>query len=277
MAERQAIDLNYVEHGRGGAGPVVLLHGFPLSGAMWDDLVDALTPAYHVVVPDLRGHGKSGAPAGPYTMADYVADVAALLDRLDIERAAVIGLSMGGYVSMALGQAHPERILALVLADTKAPGDDESVRRARAEQAAQIQAEGLERFIESQIPRMLAPTTVRERPDLVERYRAIVGGTRPAAVAAALSGLSMRSDMTPALGQITCPTLVVVGAEDAVTPPFEARRIADAVPRARLVVIEGVGHMANWEAPDRFNAAVRGFLDGVLGRSPAGHLEPRHG
>src|SRR2546429_482892 len=132
---RPPISLRYVEHGVGGAGPVVLLHGFPLNGAMWDDLVPALTDPYPLIVPDLRGHGATEAPSGPYETVDYAGDVVALLDRLRIERAAVVGLSMGGYILLQLLVHAADRMSAVVLADTMGRADSAERRQARAAQA----------------------------------------------------------------------------------------------------------------------------------------------
>lgn len=261
---RPAIALQYVEHGAGGAGPVVLLHGFPLAGRMWDELVAALADRYHLIVPDLRGHGASEAPEGPYEMADHAADVLALLDRLGVQQAVPIGLSMGGYITMQLLAREPERIRAAVLADTMGSADAPERRQARAEQAEVIRAQGLAPFAEMVLPRMFAPATFRDRPDLVERFRELILSQRPEAVIAALQGLAARPDMLDALRAVRCPTLIVVGAEDAATTPEDGRRLAEAIPGARLVLIDGAGHMSNWEQPEAFNQAVRSFLDEVL-------------
>ncbi len=250
--------LDYTERGSGPA--VLLLHGFPLTRAMWDDQVEPLAERFRTIVPDLRGHGSSPASDGPFTMDDYVADLVALIDRLGVERAALVGLSMGGYVILNLIARHPERVWAIVLADTRAPADAEEVRQVRQEQAQLVLAGGTEQFVEMQVPRMVAPSTVVERSGVVERYRAMVRANRPTSIAAALAGLAARDDMTSTLESIGVPTLVVVGAEDVSTPPSESRLLAERVPGARLVTLEGVGHLSNMEAPDRFNAALIPFL-----------------
>jgi 3-oxoadipate enol-lactonase len=261
MSQPAAIELHYTERGPRDAPAVVLLHGFPLDGTMWDDQLDALAARYRAVVPDLRGHGRSEAPPGPYLMAEHVADVRALLDRLGIERAALVGLSMGGYVTMNFLAAHPERVWAAALVDTRAEGDTELTKQNRALQAQDVLANGMGPFIEAAIPRMYAPRTIRERPQLVERYRRIVERARPPAVAAALGGLAARPDVTDVLRGVTCPVLVVVGSEDILTPPADARHITEAAPNARLEVIEGAGHLANIEAPEEVNRLLLDFLD----------------
>jgi 3-oxoadipate enol-lactonase len=259
------IPLHYVEHGVGGAGPVVLLHGFPLTGAMWDDLLPSLTDRYHVVVPDLRGHGATEAPEGPYETADYAADVLALLDRLGVERAAVVGLSMGGYVAIQLMTRAPERLSAVVLADTMGRADSEERRQARAHQADVIRSDGLDAVADLVLPRMFSPPVFVERPALVERFRRTITSQRPHAVVAALQGLAARPDLLEALTEVDVPTVVVVGAEDALTTPADSRELASVIRGAELVVLEGAGHMSCWEDPAGFNAAVRGFLDRTVG------------
>ena len=262
---RPPIPLQYVEHGVGGAGPVVLLHGFPLTGAMWDELVPALADRYHVVVPDLRGHGATDAPDGPYETADYAADVLALLDRLGAERAAVVGLSMGGYVALQLMTRAPERLSAVVLADTMGRADSEERRQLRMQQADVILADGLAAFADLVLPRMFAPPTYVERPALVERFRQTITSQRPEAVVAALQGLAARPDMLDALRRVDLPALVLVGSEDALTTPADSQELASVIQGAELVVLEGAGHMSCWEHPAGFNAAVRDFLDRTVG------------
>lgn len=262
---RPPISLRYVEHGEPDAPSVILLHGFPLNGAMWDDVVPALGDAYRAIVPDLRGHGASEAPAGPYATIDYAADVIALLDTLGVERVAVVGLSMGGYVALQLMTRWPDRLTAVVLADTSGRGDGEERRQARAAQAQVIERDGLGAFAELVLPRMFAPTVFDERPRLVERFRETIAGQRPHAVIAALQGLASRPDMLEPLATVHLPTLVLVGSEDAATTPHDARELAEVIQDAELVVVDGAGHMSCWEDPATFNAAVRDFLDRTHG------------
>jgi 3-oxoadipate enol-lactonase len=262
---RQAIPLHYVEYGVGGIGPVILLHGFPLLGSMWDEQVAALADRYHLVVPDLRGHGASPVPAGPYLMADYAADVLGLLDNLGAPTATLVGLSMGGYIVMEILAEAPERVRAVVLADTRAPGDDTEARRqARTGQIEAIRTEGLGRFAEITLPRMFSAVAFSDRPDLVERFRQIIVGQRPEAVIDAARGIAARDSMLDAMRKVTCPTLILVGSEDAATTPADAEALASVIPGSSMVVLDGAGHMSNWEAPEAFNQAVRGFLDRTL-------------
>jgi pimeloyl-ACP methyl ester carboxylesterase len=198
-------------------------------------------------------------------MADHAADVLALMDTLGAQTATLVGLSMGGYVAMEVLAEAPERVRALVLADTRAPGDDADARRqSRAAQIEAIRTKGLAHFAEITLPRMFSTAAYRDRPDLVDRFRQIIVGQRPGAVIAAAQGIAARQNMLDTLRQVTCPTLVLVGSEDAATTPADAQQLVATIPGSTLVVFKGAGHMSNWEAPEPFNQAVRTFLDQTL-------------
>lgn len=264
---RPPISLRYTEHGVGGAGPVVLLHGFPLNRAMWDEIVPALADLYHVIVPDLRGHGETEAPDGIYEMADHAGDVLSLLDTLGHQKAAIVGLSMGGYITLQLLTRAPERLLAAVLADTMGRADTDERKAARAAQAEVIRKDGLGAFAELVLPRMFAPSVPTERPALVERFRQTITSQRPEAVVSALLGIAARPDMLEPLSTVHVPTLVLVGAEDQATTPEHSEELAKVIPGATLVVLPGAGHMSNWEDTEGFNRAVRTFLDRTVSGS----------
>jgi pimeloyl-ACP methyl ester carboxylesterase len=248
----------------GGVGPaVLLLHAFPLSGAMWREQAGRLRGRYRVIVPDLRGFGGSDAPPGPLTMDQQADDVAALLEHLGIGRAAVAGLSMGGYIAFALWRRHPEKAAALVLADTKAGADSDEGRAGREANARLAEEQGAGAIAEKMIPNLVAAGAPQA---LRDELRGLITANSTDGIAGALRGMAMRPDSTPDLSGITVPTLVIVGAQDALTPPEEARKIAAGVagPSA-LVELPEVGHLANMEAPDAFGAAVEEFLDGIGG------------
>lgn len=262
---RQPIPLRYAEYGVGGAGPVVLLHGFPLNRGMWDEVVPALADRYHVIVPDLRGHGETEAPDGPYSVVEFANDVIALLDSLGHPKAAIVGLSMGGYISLQLLTRTPERLTACVLADTSGRADTEERKQARAAQAEVIRKDGLGAFANLVLPRMFSASAFTGRPDLVERFRQTITSQQPEAVVAALQALASRPEMLERLKTVEVPTLVLVGSEDAATTPQESHDLAAAIPDATLVVLPGAGHMSNWEDPEGFSRAVRTFLDRTVG------------
>ena len=243
---------------------LLLLHGFPHLGTLWDPMRAALAalPGAHsreVLAPDLRGF--SGEPVSPpHTIDRYADDLVALLDARGVERAVVCGLSMGGYVALAMWRRHPARVHALVLADTRAGADDEAQRGRRVELAARARAEGSEAVALAQLTGAVGKTTRARHPERVESLRALMARVPVDAIVGALEAMRTRPDATPLLASITVPTLVIVGDEDVLTPPREARALAAAIPGARLVQIPGAGHVSCWERPDTFAAALADFL-----------------
>jgi len=265
----RGIRLHWRERGRG--EPVVFLHPFPLNGEAWADQLDRLPDRWHLLAPDLRGFGRSetGEGGGPLRMDQLADDVAAFLDHRGLGRVVVCGLSMGGYVAFALWRRHRERVRALVLCDTRAEADGEAQRRARALLALRVQRDGAGAAADALLPGLLSERTRRERPELEDRVRALIESTPRATIVRALEGLAERSDSTDLLPGITVPTLVIVGAEDTVTPPSVAEAMASRIPGARLRVIEGAGHLSNMEAPAAFDTVLVHFLEATGAHAPA--------
>jgi len=255
------IDGGWLEYDvRGEGAALVLLHAFPLGMSMWDGQCEALAPAYRVVRFGARGFGESDLADGPLTMERIADDAAALLDALGIERAVVGGCSMGGYAAFAFARRHPHRLAGLVLQDTKAGADTEEARQSRFELARRVLDEGPRVAADAFLPKLLGQTTQRERPQLAAVLRERILATRPEAIASALHGLAAREDSRATLAAIRVPTLVLVGEEDAITPPAEAEAIARGVSGARLVRIPRAGHLANLENPPEVDRALRQFL-----------------
>jgi pimeloyl-ACP methyl ester carboxylesterase len=201
-------------------------------------------------------------------MADFADDLVALLDALQISEPVVFcGLSMGGYVAFQFWRKHADRLRAMILCDTRAVADTPEAAAARAAMADRVLREGPAPLMETMLPRVLGATTRRQRPDLVENVRQVMLATDPRGLAAASRGLAERPDMTASLPQIGCPTLVVVGSEDAVSGPAEMRGIAEAIPGARFVEIPSAGHLAPLEKPAVVNAAIAEFLTPLPGRA----------
>lgn len=260
-ARINGINLAYTDQGSG--MPLVFLHAFPLNSAMWEPQVTALATRFRVVTPDLRGHGESDAPLWRYTMDQFADDVKGLLDHLSITRAVLIGLSMGGYILFACQRKYPERITALVLADTRAQADTEEGKMNRFALAQVAYREGAGAVAEAMLPRLLSPASLQGRPDLVAQVRSIIMRNQVSGIAGDLMAMADRPDSVPILKQIACPTLVIVGEADQATPPADARLMAEAIPGARLDMIPAAGHLANLEQPEAFNRAVRSFLETI--------------
>lgn len=249
-----------------GSGPVVvLLHGYPLSRAMWAAQRRDLAKRYRVVTPDMRGMGETPASESEVSMEMLADDVAALLEHLGITGPIVLGgLSMGGYVAQAFAAVHPDRLRGLILMDTRAVGDTPEAAGKREETAVEVLKTGdVRTVVQPLIPKMFAASTLAD-PERIEPMKAVMEATSPQGIAGALRGMAVRPDRRGDLANIRVPTLVVVGAEDAISPPTEAQAIADAISDSRFVVISEAGHMAPWENPEAVNAAILDFLDRLV-------------
>ena len=246
-----------------GSGPaVVLIHGYPFDGAMWSGVARALASRFRVLKPDLPGRGETAAPSAG-TIEDSADFVAAILAELP-GPAGVAGFSMGGYVALALARRHPETLAALALVDTRAAADDESGKAKRDEAIATLRTGGVGAIAEGLLPKLLSPLSLSNR-DLLERARRIMLRQKPETVEADLTAMRDRSDALGSLSEIAVPTLVVVGEQDALTPPADSQAMAEAIPGARLVTVAGAGHLTPMERPGAVAAALSDFFGTALG------------
>src|SRR5215217_8306526 len=252
------INLAYTDSGAG--RPIVLIHGYPFNRSLWIEQISALSSSYRVIAPDLRGFGDSDASQDPSTMDRLAADVAALMDHLEIARATIGGLSMGGYVALAFYKQFASRVRALVLADTRAQADTAEAKQTREQQAEKALSEGMAGIADAMLPKLLTPETVSKHPDIVKRVRDMMLQTKPEGAAAALRGMAEREDQTALLPKITVPTLILVGAEDAITPVADSENMHHAIDNSRLVVLDHAGHVSNLERTLQFNDELLHFL-----------------
>ncbi len=243
-----------------GTPPLLLIHGFPLDRALWAGQLRGLAGVARVIAPDLRGFGETGTPPGAVTMDGYADDLLALLDTLGVRETVVAGLSMGGYIALALYRKNPASVRGLVLADTKAGPDSPDGKKARDDFIVLARTQGAGAIGDRMLPKMLTPKTAAERADIVAAARAMMARQPVDGVVAALEAMRDRPDSTPMLAEITTPTLVVTGAQDTLIPPTEAESMREAIRGARLVSIPGAAHLSNLDQPDTFNAALRNFL-----------------
>ncbi len=240
--------------------PLVLLHGFPLSAQMWEAVLPALAEAAQVVAVDLRGFGESQAPESGYAMEALAGDVLALADSLGLERFAVAGHSMGGYVAFRVAARAPHRLAALLLVDSRAEADDEAGRCRREEAIRRILGGGREEFLAEFVSRLVSPQTRRRAPRLWEELRAMAARVPEHVLVGCLAGMRDRPDSRPLLATLSVPVLVVVGEEDDITPPASARAMAEAAGRGALALIPEAGHTPPIERPVATAEAMVGFL-----------------
>lgn len=253
------IEMAYTDTGAG--RPLVLIHGYPFNRSLWNDQIPALSDSHRIIAPDLRGFGETEVSLEPSTMSLLAADVAALMDHLEIPRATIGGLSMGGYVALAFYKQFPARVRALVLADTRAQADTEEGKQTRAQHAEKALSEGMAGIADAMLPKLLTPETVSKHPEIVKRVRDMMLKTKPEGAAAALRGMAQREDQTELLPKITVPTLILVGAEDAITPVADSEKMHQAIKGSSLVVLDHAGHVSNLERTQQFNDALLQFLN----------------
>jgi pimeloyl-ACP methyl ester carboxylesterase len=247
--------------------PALFVHAFPLSAEMWDPQLASPPAGWRFIAPDLRGFGRSSHRSGATSVEAHARDLVALLDALAIDRAVVVGLSMGGYVALALVRAAPQRVRALVLCDTRADADSDDARANRQRLREQLRDGGPVAVAETMVPRLVGPTTMREQPGVVARVRGLIVASAAPGIDDAIVALMTRPDSTSGLVLIDVPTLLVVGEEDGLTPIALHERMREHIPGSRLVVIPGAGHLSNLECPDQFNEALSGFLQALGGAS----------
>jgi len=260
MASAKINNFNLVYTDTGIGRPIVLIHGYPFNRSLWTEQVMVLSTSFRVIAPDLRGFGDSDAVPGTATMDVMAQDIVLLMNHLGIARATICGLSMGGYVALALYKQLPSHVRALVLADTRAQADTEEAKQTRAQQAEKALSEGMAGIADAMLPKLLTPETVSKRPEIVKFVRDMMLQTKPEGAAAALRGMAERENQTELLPKITAPTLIVVGSEDAITPVADSENMHHAIDSSRLVVLDHAGHVSNVERAQQFNDEVLHFL-----------------
>ncbi len=247
----------------GDGPPVVLLHPFPVNHEFWLPVAEALSTRYQIILPDLRGHGESGAGEGPATMEKHAADLARIMDDANISRAPLIGVSIGGYVLFEFWRKHRARIAALGLCNTKAPADNPEARAARLQAANEVLERGTGPFFESMIPKLFGQTTRDTRPDLVDGALRMMRKMSPKDVAQVQRGMAARPDSVETLKTINVPTLLVTGDEDLLTGINEAQLMRQHIAASQLRVIPKAGHYSSWVQPQDAATILRQFLDGL--------------
>jgi pimeloyl-ACP methyl ester carboxylesterase len=256
-------DTHLAVYTAGSGLPLVLLHAFPLEHGMWERQLPLADHA-RLIIPDLRGFGGSRERL-PESIGQLADDVVALLDALHVEGLAVVcGISMGGYVAQHVVARHPGRVAAAILVDTRLEADTPDVRAGRADLAAKVGRLGQGILAEAMIPRLLGQSAeARGLPGRAEAealLRRLILGQPVATIQAALAALGDRPDMTEAMRQAQPPMLLVVGREDAITPPACMEAAEELIPDARLLEVPHAGHLCPLEQPDIFNQGVLEFL-----------------
>jgi 3-oxoadipate enol-lactonase len=249
------VKLAFDDVGRGDC--VVLIHGHPFDRTLWAPQLAALADGFRVVAPDLRGFGHSPVTPHLVTMREYAADIEDLLDGLEIARAAIVGLSMGGLVTMELAAARPERYWAIGLVATTMEPPTARDRATRLERAAAVERDGMAVLVDYMHTGLYGPACP---PAVRARVDAMMAAAPPAGAAAALRGRAERPDYRPLLADLDIPALVCAGSADPWSNHAVTAEIAASLKRPETVIIDGVGHLPNLEAETEFNRALEAFL-----------------
>lgn len=248
---------------RGEGAPVLFVHGFPFDRSMWRHQLATLSGARRIAL-DLRGVGGSAASGTDgYSLARYADDLVAVLDALGVRAAVVCALSMGGYIAFELLRRHPERVRAVVLADTKPGAESAAGKRGRDELAVLAQQEGADAVIERLLPRLLAPATMASQPEVAAQVRDMARRWSVPAMVGALHAMRDRPDSADTLRGVRVPTLVVAGEEDELAPPATTRALAELIPGAQCHLIPAAGHLAPLEQPLAIGRLFAEFLRGL--------------
>jgi 3-oxoadipate enol-lactonase len=251
-ASPAACRLDYELSGPAGAPVVVLSPSLGTDRSMWADQVDPLSERFRVLRYDLRGHGASPAPPGPYSLSALGADLLALLDRLEIDHASLCGVSIGGMISIWVAANAPDRVRRLAVCCTSAHLDPDGSYR---ERAATVRARGLEEIAEASLARWFTPGFARAHPERLRQFREVLVSLAPEGYAGcceAIAAMDLRHD----LASVRAPTLVMAGRDDPATPPEHGRLIADGIRHARFELIDDAAHLANVEQPERVGALI---------------------
>ncbi|MFE3178492.1 alpha/beta fold hydrolase [Amycolatopsis sp. NPDC059090] len=243
--------------------PVLLVHGHPFDRSMWGPQAEHLARNGHrVVVPDLRGYGDSTGPAVS-GLEDFAEDLIGLADHLGLGRFVLGGLSMGGQIVMQTVRDYPERIAALLLADTFAEPETAEGKVVRNQAADRVLAEGMTAYADELLPKMVSPGTLSSKTEVAAHVRKMMRDAPATGAAAALRARAKRPDYRDSLKQVSVPTLVAVGSEDEFTPVADAQLLHRLVAGSELAVLDGAGHLPNLELAAEFNDVFGRFLDQV--------------
>lgn len=249
--------------------PLLLIHGFPHDRRLWRAQVAGLQGTARVIAPDLRGFGASDDPVRAMTMDDHAADLHELLEELGIQKVVVAGLSMGGYIALAFLARYPSVVKGLILCNTRAGADSAEAREGRETTARKVMEGGMSELAHVMLPKMLSQEWLSTQPGVSSSIKTMMAEQRPAGVVAALRGMAARPDRTDMLATIGVPTLIITGSEDTLIVPGESEAMVKRIPGSELMIIPGVAHLSNVEAPEAFNSSVRVFMAGLDQHAPS--------
>ncbi|MES2727764.1 MAG: alpha/beta hydrolase [Bacteroidota bacterium] len=253
------VQLSYNDIGEGSI-PVIFMHGYPFDKTMWQLQLDFLKSGYRLISFDIRGFGKSTDEESHLSIDLFGEDLIALMDKLDIDKAIVCGLSMGGFIALNAQKRFPDRFAALILCDTQCIADTTEVKEKRKKIINEIAVDGVATFNEGFIKNVFHKDSLSNKKELVEQLRSVVFANSPHIITMGQTALAERSETCSTLNEITIPTLIICGREDIVTPLAQSEMMHKTIKGSILHVIDNAGHVSNLEQPDEFNKHLLDFL-----------------
>lgn len=239
---------------------VIFIHAFPLNHRMWEPQFRVLPSNCYGVTYDVRGHGRSEAGDGQYTIEFFVDDLIAILDDLKINQAVLCGLSLGGYIALRATERYPDRVLGLVLCDTKSDADQNEAKIKRAASIFTVKTSGVDAFASRFIESVLTEATLKNKPDITNFVLQMIQENSVLGISGTLLALAARTETTSALHKITVPVLIMVGEQDKITPPSVSEAMFKALPNAQIFTVPHAAHLSNLENPNFFNEKLLSFL-----------------
>jgi len=240
--------------------PFVLIHGFPFDHSMWDEQLKEFSKQFYCVTYDMRGMGESSAGDGQFTMESFVDDLEIIVDKLELEKPVLCGLSMGGYISLRAVERMETKFSTLILCNTKSESDNSEGKLKRAAGIKMINENGVEKFVRQFVPNCFSENFKMTHK---EEYKNIINRSQhysPSGVKGCLLAMAGRTDTTPFLQNISIPTLVICGEKDKLTPPAVMKPMADKIINSEFIIISGAGHITPVESAKTFNQKIKDFL-----------------
>ncbi len=259
LTEANNLTISYNDVGEGSI-PLIFIHGFPFEKSMWKGQLDSLKSSNRAIAYDIRGFGKSTDEITPLSIELFSEDLLSFMDKLNIEKAIICGLSMGGYIAIDAIKRFPKRFEALILCDTQCIADSAEVKENRYKTIEQIKLDGTSEFNEKFVKSIFHPDSLNNKTELVENLKSIVFANSGEIIIAGLTALAERLETCSILKTIHIPTLIICGREDKVTPVAQSEYMQGHIEGAGLKIIDNAGHVSNLEQPDEFNKCLHDFL-----------------
>jgi len=257
------INVSYTDSGEG-TYPVIFVHGFPFNKEAWKPQAEHLKKTNRVITYDIRGFGHSGSGHEQISIALFAEDLLAFMNALEIKKAILCGLSMGGYILLDAITKYPERFKGLILCDTQCVADTPEAKEKRANTIKQIEKNGLEDFARAFLESAFCKESLNSKKKLIERLYKDIIGLEPKVVTDTLLALAQRTEKCSILKDITVPTLIICGKEDKITSIERSEFLFSNIDHSSLKIISDAGHISNLEQSEEFNKCLGNFITALL-------------